>query len=124
MVAWGECYTCLSHTCSRPAGYLKNQAAIFGEHVAKLHKLKPDKYALLPKMHLFQELCSIGIQPSDGSLYREEDFGGSLAQMAHREGGPDTALSTSRLCLSRFCLNALPPSLRSSAGGSSSSATG
>ena len=122
-VALGECYKCLSHTCSRPEGYLKGQAAIFGEHVAKLHMLNPERYALLPKMHAFQELCSMGIQPSDNWLYREEDFGGSLAQMSHRDGGWDTALSTSRLALSRFCMNAAPPVLGPSAGVSSSSAT-
>ena len=76
-----------------------------------LHGWKPEKYALQPKVHLFQELCSQGIQPSQGWVYRKEDFGGSLAAMAHIEGAVDIALSTSRTCLSRFCTNAHPPSL-------------
>ena len=110
MMALNECYKCLSNA-SFSADHLKNQAAIFGTNVANLHGLNPDRYALKPKMHLFQELCSQGIQPSQGWLYREEDFGGSLVSMAHKEGGIDTALSTSRTCLSRFCISAAPPSI-------------
>ena len=68
-VALGECYTCLSHTCTMD--YLRQQASIFGDRVAQLHALKSDQYALLPKMHMFQELCSQGIQPSQGWLPRE-----------------------------------------------------
>ena len=131
MLALAECYKCLSAKSNAPVDYLKTQAAIFGQQVASLHELKPDKYALLPKMHLFQELCSQGIQPSQGWLYREEDFGGSLAAMAHKEGGVDTAPSTSTTCLSRFCISAPPPSLsvpadpRGSAhGGATSSSSG
>ena len=39
-MALGECYKCLSHTCQQPADYLKQQAAIFGRHVAILHGMK------------------------------------------------------------------------------------
>ena len=120
VMALGECYKCLSHTFNKGADYLQKQAAIFGENVASLHRLNPDRYALKPKMHLFQELCSQGIRPSQSWLYREEDFGGSLAEMAHKEGGPDTALSTSRTCLHRYCISASPPSI----GAPSSSSSG
>ena len=58
-MALGECYKCLSHTCQRPAAYLKQQAAIFGEQVAWLHNLEPDKYMLCcPRCINFQELCT------------------------------------------------------------------
>ena len=79
-MALGECYKCLSHTCTKPWEYLRQQASIFGDRVAQLHDLNPDRYALLPKMHMFQELCSQGIQPSQGWLYREEDLGEILHQ--------------------------------------------
>ena len=111
VMAFGERYGCLSHTFNKGADYLQKQAAIFGENVASLHRLNSDRYALKPKTHLFQELCSQEIRPSQSWLYREEDLGGSLAEMAHKEGGPDTALSTSRTCLDRYCISASPPSI-------------
>ena len=121
MLALNECYKCLSRTSSHSPDYLKEQASVFGIQAASLHAQDPDKYALHPKMHLFQELCSQHIRPSHFWLYREEDFGGSLAEMAHRDGGLDSALSSSRTCLMRFCISAPPPTLVSHSRGAASS---
>ena len=110
-MALAECYKCLSSSWVGPEGHLRHQGSIFGDQVSKLHALNADRYALLPKMHMFQELCSQGIRPSQFWLYREEDFGGSLASMSHRSGGAETALASSRTCLMRFCMTAPVPSM-------------
>ena len=42
-----------------------------------------------PKMHLFQELCEYHVDsPATFWTYRDEDFGGSMAQLARVRGGP------------------------------------
>ena len=123
MMALHECYKCLSKDSKHPPEYLQQQASVFGTQVASLHNQYPEKYSLLPKMHMFQELCSQGIRPSQTWLYREEDFGGSLAHLAHKEGGVDSALSSSKTCLMRFCISAPPPTLMPAMGSGAASSS-
>ena len=117
MEALNESYKCLSSTSGLPLTHLQEQSAKFGLQVSALHKLDPEKYALKPKLHLFLELCSLGVRPSQTWNYREEDFGGPLARMSHRAGGKETPLAMSRTCLNRFCIRAPPPSFVSHGGG-------
>ena len=46
-------------------------------------------FRIKPKFHLMEELCEMtdGAAPSLSWCYRDEDFGGSVAAMAHRRGG-------------------------------------
>lgn len=56
-----------------------------------------------PKLHLLQELAEVsGSCPSDSWLYRDEDFGGSLAQMSRRRGGRNAPHNTSAVVLAKF----------------------
>mgnify|MGYP007018355561 CR=1 FL=1 len=57
-----------------------------------------------PKLHLFQELCEFHFDcPSLYWTYRDEDFGGSMAQLAKRRGGPTRPGVASKAVLDRFC---------------------
>lgn len=60
-------------------------------------------FKIKPKFHLWQELClhSSGC-PSTAWTYRDEDFGGTVAKLARRRGGKNTALCTARLVLNNF----------------------
>ena len=119
MDALYECYQCLSQS-GPELQHLKEQSAMFGLQVVALHQAHPDKYALKPKLHLFLELCSLGVRPAVTWNYREEDFGGALAAMSHRAGGRKTPLAVSRTCLQRFCIRAPPPNFVAQGGESSS----
>lgn len=55
-----------------------------------------------PKFHLWQELCMSGSNPSDHWVYRDEDFGGSIASVGRRRGGSNTAESTGAAVLQKF----------------------
>ena len=123
MFALDQCYQCLSHSARLPPNHLRDQAALFGQRLVYLHQMNPERYHILPKLHMFEELCSLGVRPSNNWLYREEDFGGSLSAMSHRDGGMDTALAASRLCLNRFCLNQDMPALLPEAQQTSSSSS-
>ena len=127
MISLSECYACLSSQ-GPSMQHLLEQSALFGVQLSALHALNPEKYALKPKLHLFLELCSLGVRPAQCCNYREEDFGGSMAAMCHRAGGRKTPLALSRTCLNRFCIRAPPPKFASLGGESStkgaSSSTG
>jgi hypothetical protein len=59
-----------------------------------------------PKLHLFQELCEfLETNPSMTWCYRDEDFGGTLAALAHSRGGKNSVISTSTSLLQRFMAN-------------------
>ena len=112
MQCLSKCYSCLSHAPDAPGpDVLKHEAIKFKAQVVALHNSKPNAYALPPKMHWFEELASEGHNPSDTWNYRDEDFGGSLARMSHREGGVQSVLSVSRTCLSRFMMRTHAPDL-------------
>ena len=57
-----------------------------------------------PKLHLFQELCEFHIDsPSLFWTYRDEGFGGSMAQLGRKRGGPSSPGVVSQNILVRFC---------------------
>lgn len=66
-------------------------------------------------MHLFQELCEMQeatepmTRPSMHWTYREEEFGGTVAGLGRRMGGPNTAASVGEQVIVKFCaLHRLP----------------
>ena len=63
-----------------------------------------------PKLHLFQELAEFFPDcPSLFWTYRDEDFGGSMAQLARRRGGASNPGVLSKSLLERHCArHALP----------------
>ena len=61
------------------------------------------EWRVKPKLHLFQELAEMTETcPSDCWLYRDEDFGGSLAQLSRRRGGHNRPHTTGVGVLTRF----------------------
>lgn len=57
-----------------------------------------------PKLHLFQELAEFHVDcPSLFWTYRDEDFGGSIAQLARKRGGAKTPWAISKSVLDRHC---------------------
>jgi hypothetical protein len=63
----------------------------------------PDLWRFKPKFHQFQEMCEYASNlPSSCWCYRDEDFGGSMAQYARRRGGHKTPFAVSRQVLSLF----------------------
>lgn len=108
-----RCYDCLREgPDSLPLDELRLAASNFGLKLVALNDLSADDYAVPPKLHQFQELAMEGCRPSRIWLYRSEDFAGSLARMAHRRGGRETAQATSSLALARFCAKQPVPNLR------------
>lgn len=76
----------------------------------------PDKklWRMKPKVHMLQELAEMGVNGSNPSLfwtYRDEDVGGSIARLARRRGGANTAFSTAQSTLDRFVTNNPVPRL-------------
>ena len=65
---------------------------------------KKAQFRLLPKLHLFQELCEMtDINPSLTWCYRDEDFGGSLAALSRVRGGANRAANIAKSVLLKFC---------------------
>ena len=106
------CYECLSpdkfdhgklaHHCRRFCGLA---VAMEERHDGILWRCKP-------KIHLFQELAEFLVDcPSLFWTYRDEDFGGSMAQLARKRGGPATSGSISKNVLLRHCAKHKLPSV-------------
>jgi len=67
------------------------------------HKRGP-VWRIKPKFHLMQEMCEMtdGAAPARSWTYRDEDFGGSAANMSRRKGGHKTAISISDNFLTKW----------------------
>lgn len=71
--------------------------------VALEQRAPPPDWRVKPKLHLMQELCEIDHScPSTCWLYRDEDFGGSVAQLSRRKGGANRPHTTSWNVLRKF----------------------
>jgi hypothetical protein len=72
--------------------------------VALERRAAPPDWRIKPKLHLLQELAEIDAScPSTCWLYRDEDFGGSVAQLSRRRGGANRPHTTSLCVLRKFC---------------------
>ena len=98
----GRCYAALGSSEDQDA--LKRSSMLFAAQVVALHKIDPSKCACKPMMHLFLELCSSSAKPARTWTYRDEDFGGSCAQIDRRRGGSLSPAATSRNLITRFML--------------------
>ena len=108
-----KCYDTLSSTYGPSALQdLQHFSIRFAEKLVALAGLNGSRYSLPPKLHMWLELCREGCTPSKGWNYREEDFGGSVASMAKRKGGRDSALATSTNTLMAFMAKQPLPTLK------------
>jgi len=66
-------------------------------------ELRTNVFKVIPKQHLFQELCEIcNINPSLTWCYRDEEFGGSLAAISRVRGGSNRAANVCKSVLTKF----------------------
>ena len=61
-----------------------------------------------PKFHQFQEIAQSGSNPSKTWCYREEDFGGFLAQTSRRRGGLNSPKAVATAVLQKFRAKSRP----------------
>ena len=84
-----NCYQALAGT-SGPFAHvaLNNSAKIFALQYRALYLAANDgvSWRVMPKMHIFLELCSEGTEPQLFWCYRDEDFGGSMAHTSKMTG--------------------------------------
>lgn len=109
MLLLQQCYNCLSKG-SFHAATLSNCARRFCLLAVAIEAAAPEGlWRIKPKLHLFQHLTESGSNPSDSWFYRDEEFGGSVAQVGRRRGGANTARSAGVNVLNKFRANhALP----------------
>ena len=61
-------------------------------------------WRIKPKLHMFLEVCSDGSKPSAYWTYRDEDWGGTVAQFCRRRGGLLSVRAFSANMLQRFSI--------------------
>lgn len=80
--------------------------------VALESQAQPPMWRLKPKAHLMQEMLEFSkSRPSQGWLYRDEDFGGSIAAMAKHRGGHHGPHSAGAAILKKFAARHAVPSI-------------
>ena len=99
-----ECYTCLSNDAVCAYERLSVHSRRFCTLLVALETALPTNFRFKPKVHLFQELAEMdtGTKPAAHWTFRDEEFGGTIAQMGHRRGGGNFAGSVSRQVLFKF----------------------
>jgi hypothetical protein len=84
-----NCYQALASTSSPFAHAALNKSAkIFALQFHALFVAAGDgvSWRVMPKMHIFLELCSEGTEPQFFWCYRDEDFGGSMSHSSKMTG--------------------------------------
>lgn len=98
------CYNCLS-VSTFVASTLEEHCRKFALLLVALEQASPNKklWHVKAKLHLMQELCeTTGSCPSTCWVYRDEDFGGSLAALSKHRGGAKNPHSVAKALLERF----------------------
>ena len=98
-----DCYDCLSGTSfKQPA--MANSCRRFTLQLLALNATTADNlWRFKPKHHLFQELAEYSQDcPTLSWTYRDEDFGGTLANLARSRGGTNSPLGVSQNILFFF----------------------
>ena len=105
-----ECYRQLS-AAEYTAVALRTHGLQFRAQMAALDiHTRSVEFRVKPKMHLFLHVTSGKMgNPSSFWNYRDEDFGGSIADMFFRAGGPSTAQAGSRSLLEKFVAQSRMP---------------
>ena len=99
-----ECYKALADDAIFYHASLTEHSTAFALQMVALADVHQDTrlWQLKPKLHQWLELCAEGTKPAKCWTYRDEDFGGSCARMAHRRGGQISARAVSRNLLENF----------------------
>jgi hypothetical protein len=102
-----DCYKCLDqNNFVQPR--LANSCRKFSVQLQALHEASHDSrlWKFEPKHHMFQHLAEESLDcPTLSWWYRDEGFGGTLAQLARSRGGANTARRVSSRVLSFFIAN-------------------
>lgn len=76
------CAQCLSHDKHDWKEVLLDSSAKFAQQFEALDEISAARdWVVKPKMHQFLELCAEGSKPNLCWTYRDEDYGGSMAQL-------------------------------------------
>ena len=103
-----SCYDCLSKD-AYSLNALQTEATSFLMLYRALNDNTADQlWAIKPKFHIFAELTSMDSNPSSYWTYRNEDFGGQLANIARRRGGYYTPTAVAKSVLNKFRCKELP----------------
>lgn len=103
-------YSCLSRDNYSPQA-LATHCRKFMLLYVELERTAPaGTWKMKPKFHMAQELCEFDlVNPSLTWVYRDEDFGGSLAKTSKHRGGFNTPFAISKNTLLKFvCGNPVP----------------
>ena len=99
------CYSMLSHDAF-DAVLLEQEATKFCllYEALERHSVAGDQnlWRVKPKMHLLQEMCMEGNNPSDTWTYRDEDFGGYLSGVSRHRGNKASVRSVGCNVLDKF----------------------
>jgi hypothetical protein len=107
------CYDCLSQATYSPEALRENSRKFALLYVALERATPHPAWRVKPKLHLFQEMCELGTAcPSLCWSYRDEDFGGSLAQVSRRRGGSSSPAATAAALLAKFAAKHEVPGCR------------
>ena len=83
-----ECYKCLSKDHGNWRTVLKTSSKNFCIQYHALERTSGSKaWKVKPKMHHFLEMTNSGSKPNMSWTYRDEDYGGSIAQLCRIKGG-------------------------------------
>ena len=84
-----DCYNCLSSDSLNWRAELPRASKDFAIQFAALQAASTNKrdWKIKPKMHQFLEMCQGNSKPNMSWCYRDEDFGGSIAQLCRIKGG-------------------------------------
>ena len=99
-----ECYSCQSHEYFN-RDKLSSSARKFVILYGSLASLHPDQmvWRCKPKLHIWLHLCEESLDsPALHWVYRDEDFGGTLAHIATRRGGANSPTAVSHMVLQMF----------------------
>ena len=90
-----ECYKCLSKVHTEWRVVLPRESKQFCLHYKALRlQASHNDWRVKPKMHQFVEMCRCSSKPNMSWTYRDEDYGGSVAQLCRIKGGKWMKVST------------------------------
>lgn len=105
-----NCYSCLSRDAF-DSNLLQDNARKFSLLYVALAELNP-LFHVVPKLHMVQEICEMSpSRPSTTWNYRDESFGGYLAQLSRLRGGSNNAVATGSTMIRKFQARHEVPSL-------------
>jgi len=102
-VHFENCYNCLKHF-STDVLQLESTRFLLLYEALEQHAVATGSstWRVKPKFHIWQELCNIPDNPAINWVYRDEDFGGYVAQVARRRGGRNSVRATGEQVLNKF----------------------